>query len=294
MSCKYDRETGKHLTREHLADCLDPKCDGCRPCTHDDDGNPVRHCRTRRRCTSHLAWEEFTCPACLAKIRDNLDRTLEALTLMPREAELRGIDTEPANLAGPHADYVRAQWRLINAERNGESVDELDMRDPYTCLTFLERECREHLGHDDITLVSETISGAASYLDWVLTDLARDEEASAWLVPSILSHTATLRLHVETALLDSRTPERGIPCPDCVREMGKRKEALQEAGVPEDEWPKLRAPRLVRHYGHWCTREGCEKIHYLDTSGDVWRCESGHEWTHAEYEARLVERRKTA
>ena len=276
MSCKYDRETGKHLTREHLADCLDPKCDGCRPCTHDDDGNPVRHCRTRRRCTSHLAWEEFTCPACLAKIRDNLDRTLEALTLMPREAELRGIDTEPANLAGPHADYVRAQWRLINAERNGESVDELDMRDPYTCLTMHERSIRELLGHDDVTLVSPDVGSAAAYLKWVLTDLARDEEMTPLLV-ALMGDAAVLRGHVESALLDSRTPERGIPCPRCV-----------DAEKP--------AERLVRHYGHWCTREGCDKVHYLDDSGDVWRCpvNKDHEWTHAQYEARLVERRKTA
>lgn len=273
-ACRYDRETGKHQTREHRPDCVSNTCRGCQPCTHDDDGNPIRHCRVRTRCVSHLGWDEYACPTCLGKIRDNLAAITDALTLMPAEAEERGVNSEPANLAGPHADYVTAQWRLVNADRAGQSVEELDMRDPYTCLTFCEREIREHLGHDDITLVSPTIPKAASYIAWALTDLAHDEEMTRTL-ESVLGHTSRLRGHIEAALRDSRTPERGIPCPECVK---------AEKGTP----------RLVRHYGHWCERDGCERIHYLDTDGDVWRCPEGHEWKHADYEDRLVERRKTA
>lgn len=293
MTCRWDREAQAHLRREHRPDCGVVDCSGCLPCRHDDDGNPVRHCRVRNRCTSHLGWGEYACPKCLGKIRDNLTAIVDTLALMPDEAEERGVNSEPANLAGPHADYVTAQWRLVNASRAGESVEELDMRDPYTCLTLHERTIREEIGHDDITLVSADVASAASYLAWVLTDLARREDLAP-LVSSLLGDTATLVSHVEGALRDSRAPERGIPCPECVVNLGRRKEALQAAGTPEDEWPKLHAPRLVRHYGHWCTRERCDELHYLDTAGDVWRCpiDRSHEWSHKDYEQRLVDRRR--
>lgn len=272
-TCRYDRDAKAHLTREHLADCTAVSCPGCRPCTHDEHGNPVRHCRVRNRCTSHLGWTEHACPVCLGKIRANLNRVTMLLALMPDEAEEQGVNSEAANLAGPHADYVTSQWRLVNADRAGQSVEELDMLDPYTCLTMHERHIRELLGHDETTLVSETIARSAGYLAWVLTDLARVEDGVD-LLASLLADTNALEAHLETARSNQRTPERGVPCPDCV--------ADEQA-----------AQRLVRHYGHWCTREGCERLHYLDDSGDVWRCpvDPSHEWSHADYEARLVERR---
>ena len=270
--CRWDREAKAHLTRAHLPDCVSPTCPGCRPCTQ-EDGNPVRHCRARARCTSHLGWTEHACPECVGKIRANLHEVTTLLALMPEEAEEQGINSEAANLAGPHADYVRAQWRLVNADRAGQTVEELDMLDPYTCLTMHERYIREHLGHDETTLVSDTIAASAGYLAWVLTDLARLEDGVP-LLSALMSDTAQLRLHIEGARRDQRTPDRGVPCPDCVGD-----------GQP--------AQRLVRHYGHWCTRAGCERLHYLDDSGDVWRCpvDAEHEWSNADYEARLVERR---
>src|SRR5690606_23809418 len=117
--------------------------------------------------------------------------------------------------------------------------------------------------------------GAAGYLEWVLTDLARDEEAAPF-VAALLGDTAVLRSHVEAVLRDSRAPERGIPCPECVAH-GRA------------------APRLVRHYAHWCERPDCEREHVADATADVWRCSGcGIEWSHTDYEARLVERKKSA
>lgn len=272
-TCRFEREAKKHLTREHLADCTSVLCSGCRPCTHDEHGNPVRHCRVRNRCTSHLGWTEHACPECLGKIRANLTNIVTLLALMPDEALEQGINSEAANLAGPHADYVTAQWALVNADRAGYSVEELDLSDPYTCLTMHERTIREDLGHDEETLVSPTIAASAGYLAWVLTDLARDEGRALHL-SGLLGDTAELVAHMESARRNQRQIERGVPCPDCVAE----------------EKP---AQRLVRHYGHWCVREGCQNLHYLDDSGDTWRCpvDPEHEWSHADYEARLVERR---
>jgi hypothetical protein len=274
VTCRYDRDAKAHLLREHRADCTSRTCKGCLRCTH-DDGNPVRHCRTRLRCTSHLEWDEHTCPTCLGKIRGNLTAILDALALMPDEALERGVDSEPANLAGPHADYVTAQWRLVNASRAGQPVEELDMRDPYTCLTLHERTIREELGHDETTLVSADVAAAVSYLDWVLTDLARDEDRTPMLT-ALQADAARLRAHVEAALRDARTPERGAPCPECTR-----------AGRA--------AERLERRYGHWCTKAGCEREHVRDASADVWVCpvDTDHEWTHERYE-NYVERRRSA
>ena len=289
--CRYDRDAKAHLLREHKPECMDRACKGCLPCTH-EDGNPVRHCRTRNRCTSHLAWEEFTCPECLGKIRDRLTAACDLLALMPGEAVEQGIHSEPANLAGPHADYVTTQWRLINADRDGESVEELDLRDPYTCLTMHERTIREHLGHDEDVLVSATVERAADYLAWALTDLSRDEDG-ALLLSALLGDLGVLVTHMEAALRDARTPDRGAPCPECVAAMGERKEELQATGVPEDEWPRLRAPRLVRFYGHWCIDPDCTRPeHHVTDLGDVWRCPADreHEWSHADY-SRWVEER---
>ena len=52
----------------------------------------------------------------------------------------------------------------------------VDLLHPGTCLSYWERLLREDLEHDAVTLVSDTISESRRYLDWVLTDLARDED----------------------------------------------------------------------------------------------------------------------
>ena len=231
--CRWDRDAKKHLLREHLPECVDVACKGCRPCTHDEHGNPVRHCRTRNRCTSHLDWHEVTCPECVGKVRNNLARVVDLLAVMPAEAEQRGVNSEPANLAGPHADYVTAQWRLVNADRAGITVEELDLRDPYTCLTLHERTIREDLGHDEMTLVSETVAGAVSYLSWVLTDLARDAERTP-LLTALQADARVLVDHMEAALRDGRAPERGIPCPECIVDLGRKRDELQGAGRKAD------------------------------------------------------------
>lgn len=257
---------------EHRPDCIDTDCTGCLPCVTDQHGNPVRHCRIRRRCTSHLDWHEHACPRCLGKIRANLRSILDTIALMPPEAEHRGIDSEPVVLAGPHANRVLVGWHLINLDRAGVPVEELDERDPWTALQLRERMIREDLGHDIDTLVSATLSGTAAYLDWVLTDLARDER-QVQVISDLHACSATVLAHVESVLRNSRTPQQGAPCPTCVH---------AEAG----------APRLQRKYGHWCTEEACTREHVTDTSRDTWVCptNSEHWWTHAAYTNWVEER----
>ena len=280
MICRYDTQAKAHLI------------DG-EPCKRDEHGNPVRHCRARVRCTSHLGWDEYACPECAGKTRANLESIVDLMALMPDEAVERGVDSEAANIAGPHADFVSAGWRLVNQGVPGDKVrDELDMLDPYTCLTYHERVIREEMNHDGLTLVSPTVSDSAGYLMWVLTDLTRSEEG-AEMLRGLLGDTMRLRRHMEAVLLDSRTPERGAPCPACVDVLAELRAQLEADGVPKEEWAKGKAPRLVRVYSHWCDREACEKIHVADDSADVWRCpqDETHEWSHETY-TRWVEERE--
>lgn len=246
LTCRWDRATQTHLAGDH-------------PC-------PATHCRTRTRCTSHLGHSEHTCPTCLHKIRRALNTVVELVTLMPTVAITTGTNSEAMNIAGPHADYVTASWRLINADRAGQPVDELDLRDPYTCLTMHERTIREHLGHDDTTLVSATLTGAAGYLDWVLTDLARDPDAQPLLV-ALLGDVRRLETHLEAIRANSHRAEKGAPCPACV-----------EAGAP--------AERLVRHYAHFCVHPDCTREHVTDESRDWWACPTSpeHWWSHEVYQ----------
>ena len=71
--CRWDRDVKAHLLREHRSDCIAVGCKGCKPCTHDEHGNPVRHCRTRNRCTSHLGWDEAA-----QLVRDGVAKAIQA------------------------------------------------------------------------------------------------------------------------------------------------------------------------------------------------------------------------
>lgn len=277
--CRYDRHRKAHLLREHVSACVDTACPGCKPCTHDEHGNPVRHCRAKARCTSHLGWDEYACARCLGKARTHLRRIVDLVALMPPAAVAAGLNSEAANLAGPHADHVRGQWRLVNAARAGQEVEELDMRDPYTCLTMHERYVREELGHDETTLVSPDLATAASYLQWALTDLGRSE-AGATLFAALRGDASALVEHLEVVLRNGMAPERGAPCPECVKAGGKE------------------APRLRRIYAHWCADPDCRRVHEVDADGvatdaaDRWVCpdDRAHEWSHEAY-SRWIEQR---
>lgn len=262
-------EGGRYVLREHARECVARDCPGCLPCSHDEHGNPVRHCPLRRRCTSHLQPHEQVCPGCLAKLRSVLAQILDAAAMMLDVAIDDGLESAAANLAGPVANPVLHRWRLINARRQGVDVEEPDDRDPYTALATRERMIREELGHDETTLCSETLSGSVDYLRWVLDDLAGDAEHLPLLLD--LRETADgVLAHLEAVAHDSRQPERGALCPAC-----------PEPVTDDDPAP----PRLVRRWAHWCDREDCTREH--DTSGarDTWVCPRNrdHWWTEAEY-----------
>lgn len=254
------------MLRSHRPDCDDRDCGGCQPCRHDQHGNPVRHCGLRRHCTSHLTDGEHACPACLATTRRNLDRIDQAMAEMPNEAIHTGIDSTPADLAGPAANVVVAEHRRRDTARHGGTPEATDWTDPRIALGQWERAIREDLGHDGTTLVSDHLGQTCRYLDWVLTDLARDEHQRIVLA-DLLADTAALAGRLESILRDSRRPEEGAPCPRC------------------PSTPDQGAPRLRLRHAHWCEYPDCDREHDTTGARDTWICpaDRDHWWREAEY-----------
>jgi hypothetical protein len=218
-------------------------------CQHDDNGNPVRHCRVRRRCNSHLEHGEYACPRCLAMIRTNLHDIVDKLALMSDEATEQGVNSEAANLAGPHASPPELKRRLIWQRSAGIEVEELDPNDPVTVLAVREQCIREDLGHDELVLCSPTVAQSAAYLEWVLTDLARDE-TQVVILSDLMAETARLVAHLDAVRHDQQGTEAGAPCPNCP--------------VP--------APKLRRQWGR-------------QAKDDRWVCpaDRGHAWDDVSY-----------
>lgn len=272
------RDDDGYRLREHQDDCRDRACPGCQPCTHDDAGNPVRHCNISWRCTTHLSDNEYACPRCLIMIRRNLTGILDALTAMPPEAEETGIEGAALTYAGPsaHPDSYRA--RMLNNAATGGDTEDYDQLDPWAMLGVRERMIRVDLGHADRILTSPTLAQTCAYLDWVLTDLARDEQQTV-IVSDLLSETGRLRSHLEAVLHDSRSPEKGAPCPRCPR---PKPEDRDDPDAP-------RAPRLVKRWAHYCDREDCTREHDTTGARDTWQCprDDDHWWSEADYRLRV-------
>lgn len=275
--CRYDRDRDAYLV------------DG-EPCRVDEYGDPTKHCTARRTCNQHIGRAELTCNTCIARARANLRQIAELSALMLPAAIAAGVNSEAASLAGPAADdsvftarrEIGKRWIMANLPPVRwedaacgllEPDDELH---PYSLLTRWQAMLTEDYGHP----VPEryTVADACAYLERNLHVVAQDPEQDFSL---LAREVRRCRQHLESVLHNSHQPERGAPCPECVA-----------AGNVN---PKH--VRLVREYGHWCEDADCERIHYDDDGGDVWRCPRNrvaHVWTHAAYENYLEDRKAGA
>lgn len=282
-ACRYVKNTGYFLP-SHLPTCVDNTCPGCEPCTHDNQGNPVRHCEARDSCTSHLQPEETkTCARCVGRTRRDLQQIEELTAHAYLEAIAAGVDSEAAALTGPAVDQV--QWdrrktkiRLALLRLPADKLPDPalleryrdDRHHPYAVLARWEHTYRHAYGQP--TTLRSTLSSARKYLDGMLDTIAQDPNED---FPQFASEIARCRAHLEATIADSRKPERGAPCPLC----------------PEDLTadPPIRKPRLIRRYGHWCAREDCRREHDATGASDHWICPNNddHRWTEAEYRLRI-------
>lgn len=258
--CRFVPEARAYLLPEHLPECTERTCNGCRPCTHDEHGSPVTHCGSRPMCAEHLDHAHpRTCPRCIARTRADLDHIVRLSGLMLDEAIVTGVDSEAAMIAGPAADP--ADLTEIREWLTWQGITELPMYDdrhPYTLLARWAQQLAIAYGHPPRKRT--TVEIAASYLSWMLTDVAQDPGQDFRL---FAKEIIRCRTHLEAVLGASRAPERGAPCWEC-------------------ETP---APRLVRRRAHWCERPDCTREHDATGARDTWVCPNNrdHWWTEAEY-----------
>lgn len=275
MTCRYDDEAKDYLV------------DG-EPCRRDEYGDLTKHCTCRKTCASHIGRDELTCARCIARTRANLRRIPELAALMMPVALGAGVNSEAANMAGPAADVAEwsdrriamrghlAHWQQAGVITERQyfharvTMEDDDEFHPYSVLGRWDMMIREDYNHPSDEPV--TISNAAEYLDRHLHRIAQDPEQD---FPLLYREIRRCRTHLESVMSDSRAKERGAPCPEC-RAKGK-------------------LIRLAREYGHWCEEMDCDKIHFLDESGDLWRCPANpnHWWNPRGY-ADLLDERQSA
>jgi hypothetical protein len=215
-------------------------------------------CTARASCGREVAPTELTCPVCLGRTRRDLTAIVTLAALMPSEAEHRGVNSEAAYLAGPAADPVTWVTRKVYMARTLDvplaSLEDDDPWHPYGVLGRWQMMLEEDYGLRDTRKV--TISGAASLLDRLLDRIANDPGQDFAL---FAGEIATCRAHLEAVLHDSRTPEKGAPCPECSTDFGS-------------------GPPLVKHYVD------------EDPTGasDHWTCpECDSRWSEADYRLRV-------
>lgn len=255
------RTSDGYARKTHRDDCRSSSCPGCVPCTHDANGNPVRHCGVLRTCTAHLGWDEWACPKCLGRTKSDLAEIIAGAAQASVVAQDDGIDSAAMVLAGPSAHPIKHRWDLVNARAAGHEVDDPSKVDPYFVLAGREEMIRTELGHDDTILCSESLSETVQYLRWVLPDLATEERL--WMLLDLAETSRHLRGYIEGAEHNSRTPDLGVECPAC----------------------ESKPPLLVRKFAHWCDKPDCTREHDISGARDTWQCPRvpEHWWSEADY-----------
>jgi hypothetical protein len=253
-TCTHDAEQG-WCTPEHLRDCADTTCRGCRPCSED-------HCDLLGRCPNHVEHDAgtYTCPRCIGKVKRNVRAIVERYAELPEEVEVKGVDSEALNLHGPAASAeqlaARRRWETSRGWCDfPRTLAADDPHHPYAVLGRWDMAIRESYGPETDLFV--TVSRAADYLTGpVMERFAHTQEFE-----DFARDVARCLTHLETVLSDSREPEKGAPCPTC-REVN----------------PDEKAPRLRKRYG-------------ADVRGkdDTWHCpaEPAHWWSDGDYRARV-------
>ena len=272
-ACYRDRDNGVHYQRaQHLPDCADPGCRGCRPC------GERWHCTARKSCTWHVAAGELTCGRCIGLARTDLRWIRDLSSLLLPQALGDGVASEAAHLAGPATDPrawagIRlaqsrhlTTWMLANriteqqATNAMANLEEDDKRHAERLVTTWARMVAEDYQHPLPERM--TLTWCVGYLERQLHRVANDGEQD---FPLLSRELRKCRQHLEAVLHNDERPDRGAPCPECVG---------QGVGVP----------RLVREYA---------RLQPSDRY-DTWRCprNSDHTWSHHAYVAYVEDRKR--
>jgi hypothetical protein len=222
-ACHYDRQLGERVTRNHRDDCPThtggtcPGRRGCTPCT-------APHCVV---CGHEHATNDhpLTCPACLGKIREDLDTIPPAFTALTVEAYDGGRDgrlVAAAPIPGGNAQVLIGPYVRLNLLRTGSLAGmrtftkDHKASDPIPPLAILaqwEDLWRGWLDH--ATTKRATVANTVAYLTQQLGYMSQQTGGG---VPDWVAFTRqirTLRARLEHALHDEREPERGVECFEC-------------------------------------------------------------------------------
>ena len=160
---------------------------------------------------------------------------------------VRLMHTSCSWILGPRCPSKR-DWLSANIDDGG----------PAWVLGIWEMMLRDDYGMPDDRRI--TVASAAGFLDRVLHRVAHDPSQD---FPLLAKEVHDCRAHLEAVLHDSRTPEKGAPCPEC-----------SSSDKP--------GPNLVKHYVD------------EDTTGtsDWWGCPAveAHWWSEADYRLRVAGR----
>ena len=289
--CYREATNGVHFTRNaHQHGCEDPLCRGCVTC-------PGRHCTARKSCTWHVDEADITCGRCLGAARLDLRWIGDLSGLLLTQAIADGVTSEAAALAGPATDPrawagIRlAQSRHLTTWMLADRITEQQATNAMANLEEDDKRHAERLVTTWTRMVAEdyqhplpermTLAWCVGYLDRMLHRIAQDPEQD---FPLLRRELKKCREHLEAVLHNDEQRDRGAPCPECVRAQAAVRADLEERKVPRDEWPRLRAPRLVRQYAR---AVGHDRY-------DQWQCptDTEHAWSHHAYVAYVEDRRR--
>lgn len=234
--CRWDHPTQTHYSRAHRPDCKLVGCPGCLPCTHDEDGFPVRHCETRRttrsRCNSHLGpGQARTCPRCIHRTRTDLRQIGDLAALVDAEATHHGVDSEAAMLAGPAADPEawRHRWASAAAGRI-PALDETDDRHPLNILGWWEMAFRD--AYTQPTDTTATLTRSVAYLAGHLDRIAQDPD-QPW--DAFARAVTSTRAHLEDVLAHGTRDEHADAQIECLVCGSTPRRRMLDDGI-EDAW----------------------------------------------------------
>ena len=238
-------------------DVAEPECEGCLPCTR-------RHCDV---CERRHVREDFTCPSCLAEIREAMARILELCGLPLLEQALLGttdpIESEAVALLGPVAHQEAWYHRRESALAGRIPADFLevarDEKHPLFVLGTWELAWREWLDHETDARV--TVTGAARYLDSQLAYMAGQPDVPLDQLHGDLKGCVG---YLEGVL--SAGEQRPATCPRC----GGKLVLVHDTKHEDSDYEPGRE---------------------AETYDDRWVCQArdcGQEWTDAAYRAKIL------
>jgi hypothetical protein len=298
-TCRYDADLG-WVTREHLRDCTNITCLGCKPCGDD-------HCGLRG-CAHHVnhSADLWTCPSCIGNTRADLAHIEQLYALVDTDVDLRagqtaylsllldqatesGAGSEAFNLIGPAAapeQYSEKRNRLRALyERRGwcdwprhDGFLENDTHHPYAVLGRWDLELRERYG--PYTDLFTTVTSAAAFLRKLLEGPFPHQD----LFEQFAAEVRRCREHLEQVTQNDRKPEQGRHCPRCIEANGRGPRLQKRYAVHPGLPPGMRCGAKDLSQGRTMDCRIC------DGDNDTWHCidNPDHWWTERDYRERVA------